>query len=79
MRNGPGMFEVGDTHYHHWFDGLALVHSFTILNGKLYHYSAIGYSYTQLYTFMCTCTSTNVEETLVVKCVLKMLMGEIVF
>lgn len=35
VRNGPGLFEVGDTEYKHWFDGLALLHSFTIADGKL--------------------------------------------
>ena len=33
LRNGPGMFEIGDTKYSHWFDGQALLHSFTIVNG----------------------------------------------
>jgi len=33
LRNGPGMFEIGDTRFKHWFDGLALLHSFTIANG----------------------------------------------
>ena len=33
LRNGPGMFEVGNTKHSHWFDGLALLHSFTIANG----------------------------------------------
>ena len=34
IRNGPGRFEVGDTKYGHLFDGLALIHSFTIDQGK---------------------------------------------
>lgn len=33
IRNGPGMFEVGDTKYHHWFDGHALLHNFVINKG----------------------------------------------
>ena len=33
LHNGPGMFEIGDTEHTHWFDGLALLHSFTIANG----------------------------------------------
>ena len=33
IRNGPGLFEVGDTKYSHLFDGLALLHSFTIDKG----------------------------------------------
>ena len=33
LRNGPGMFEIGDTKYNYWFDGQALLHSFTIVNG----------------------------------------------
>lgn len=39
LRNGPGMHTVGDTKYNHWFDGLALLHSFTFKNGKLLHVS----------------------------------------
>lgn len=30
VRNGPGLFEVGETEYRHWFDGHALLHSFTL-------------------------------------------------
>lgn len=37
LRNGPGMHTIGDTRYNHWFDGLALLHSFTFKNGKLLH------------------------------------------
>lgn len=33
IRNGPGLFEVGDTKYNHLFDGLSLLHSFTINQG----------------------------------------------
>lgn len=28
VKNGPGMFSVGDEQYHHWFDGLALLLEF---------------------------------------------------
>jgi len=31
--NGPGKFEIGDIKHTHWFDGLALLHSFTIASG----------------------------------------------
>jgi carotenoid cleavage dioxygenase-like enzyme len=34
IRNGPGLFEVGNTKYNHLFDGLSLLHSFTINEGK---------------------------------------------
>ena len=33
IRNGPGLFEVGDTKYNHLFDGLSLLHSFTVDQG----------------------------------------------
>lgn len=33
VRNGPGLFSVGETSYNHWFDGMALLHSFSIKNG----------------------------------------------
>jgi len=34
-RNGPGTFVVGEQHYRHWFDGLAMLHKFTFRQGKL--------------------------------------------
>lgn len=33
VRNGPGLFSVGETSYNHWFDGMALLHSFSLKNG----------------------------------------------
>ncbi|KAM8927667.1 carotenoid-cleaving dioxygenase, mitochondrial-like [Pelodytes ibericus] len=33
LRNGPGRFEFGEDSYNHWFDGMALLHKFTIENG----------------------------------------------
>ncbi|KFP90818.1 PREDICTED: beta,beta-carotene 15,15'-monooxygenase [Apaloderma vittatum] len=39
IRNGPGMHTIGDTQYNHWFDGLALLHSFTFKNGEVYYRS----------------------------------------
>ncbi|XP_019391479.1 PREDICTED: beta,beta-carotene 15,15'-dioxygenase [Crocodylus porosus] len=39
LRNGPGMHTVGETRYNHWFDGLALIHSFTFKNGEVYYRS----------------------------------------
>jgi carotenoid cleavage dioxygenase-like enzyme len=38
IRNGPGQFEVGATPIRHWFDGLAMLHSFQIADGGV-HYS----------------------------------------
>lgn len=34
LRNGPGMHTVGESTYNHWFDGLALLHSFAIRDGE---------------------------------------------
>ncbi|KAM7057946.1 beta,beta-carotene 15,15'-dioxygenase [Molossus nigricans] len=39
LRNGPGMHTVGETRYNHWFDGLALLHNFTIRDGEVYYRS----------------------------------------
>ncbi|XP_069463202.1 beta,beta-carotene 15,15'-dioxygenase isoform X2 [Ambystoma mexicanum] len=39
LRNGPGMHSVGETAYNHWFDGLALLHSFTIKDGDVHYRS----------------------------------------
>lgn len=35
IRNGPGSFKVGEQQYRHWFDGLAMLHKFSIQNGKV--------------------------------------------
>ncbi|KAI7814110.1 beta,beta-carotene 15,15'-dioxygenase [Triplophysa rosa] len=39
LRNGPGLFSVGDTSYRHWFDGMALIHSFTFKDGGVFYKS----------------------------------------
>ncbi|KAE8608289.1 hypothetical protein XENTR_v10011450 [Xenopus tropicalis] len=39
LRNGPGIHKVGEMHYNHWFDGLALLHSFTFKNGEVHYRS----------------------------------------
>ncbi len=35
LRNGPGTFQVGGRRYRHWFDGLAMLHRFTISDGRV--------------------------------------------
>jgi len=35
LRNGPGKFEVGPHRYRHWFDGLAMLHRFSIAGGAV--------------------------------------------
>ncbi|KTG35170.1 hypothetical protein cypCar_00013826 [Cyprinus carpio] len=35
LRNGPGKFEFGNQHYNHWFDGMALMHRFQIVDGHV--------------------------------------------
>lgn len=35
LRTGPAKFEVGDTAYRHWFDGLAMLHRFAFSNGAI--------------------------------------------
>ncbi|XP_060110342.1 beta,beta-carotene 15,15'-dioxygenase [Heteronotia binoei] len=39
IRNGPGMHKIGEMEYNHWFDGMALLHSFTIKNGEVFYRS----------------------------------------
>ncbi|CAN9506137.1 unnamed protein product [Ophioblennius macclurei] len=39
LRNGPGIFTVGETSYNHWFDGLAIMNSFAIKDGEVTHRS----------------------------------------
>uniref|UniRef100_A0A0N4Z7P8 Beta,beta-carotene 15,15'-monooxygenase n=1 Tax=Parastrongyloides trichosuri TaxID=131310 RepID=A0A0N4Z7P8_PARTI len=35
VRNGPGMFDIGDTSYKHWFDGMAYIQKYAIEDGKM--------------------------------------------
>lgn len=35
IRNGPGAFEIGDERVTHWFDGLAMLRSYTIADGTV--------------------------------------------
>lgn len=35
VRNGPGTFRVGEQQYRHWFDGLAMLHRFTVAGGQV--------------------------------------------
>jgi len=35
VRTGPARFEVGDTKYNHWFDGLAMLHRFAFADGRV--------------------------------------------
>ncbi|WP_250008279.1 carotenoid oxygenase family protein [Actinoplanes sp. M2I2] len=35
VRNGPALYEVGSTTMRHWFDGLAMLHLFTIGEGQV--------------------------------------------
>jgi carotenoid cleavage dioxygenase-like enzyme len=35
LRNGPGTFQVGERRYRHWFDGLAMLHRFTVSGGRV--------------------------------------------
>lgn len=34
LRNGPGIMEVGEDRYQHWFDGLSVLQSFKIQDGE---------------------------------------------
>jgi carotenoid cleavage dioxygenase-like enzyme len=35
VRNGPGMYEIGERTFEHWFDGLAMLHAFTFRGGRV--------------------------------------------
>ncbi|XP_034164301.1 beta,beta-carotene 15,15'-dioxygenase isoform X1 [Pangasianodon hypophthalmus] len=39
LRNGPGLFSIGNMSYNHWFDGMSLIHSFTFKQGDVYYRS----------------------------------------
>jgi len=43
FRNGPGRFEVGARSYNHWFDGLAMLHAFTLKGGSVGSGGSVGY------------------------------------
>ena len=36
LRNGPGMFKIGETEYKHWFDGLAYIQRYHFQDGKVW-------------------------------------------
>ncbi|XP_030620643.1 beta,beta-carotene 15,15'-dioxygenase [Chanos chanos] len=48
LRNGPGLFSLGETTYNHWFDGMALIHSFTFKDGEVYYRSKFLKSHTYM-------------------------------
>jgi len=35
IRNGPGMFNIGDKRVNHWFDAMGCLHKFDIVEGKV--------------------------------------------
>ncbi len=35
LRTGPARFEVGEQKMRHWFDGLAMLHRFSVIDGKV--------------------------------------------
>src|SRR3954470_13359172 len=35
VRTGPAKFEVGERSLNHWFDGLAMLHAFTVRDGDV--------------------------------------------
>jgi beta,beta-carotene 9',10'-dioxygenase len=35
LRTGPAKFEIGEQHMRHWFDGLAMLHRFTVSGGRV--------------------------------------------
>ncbi len=35
IRTGPAKFEVGERRFNHWFDGLAMLHRFSFLDGRV--------------------------------------------
>src|SRR5690349_3413316 len=37
LRNGPGAWKFDGSEVHHWFDGMALVHSFEIEDGRVHY------------------------------------------
>ena len=39
IRNGPGKFNIGKDKLRHWFDGLALLHRFSIADGQVSYYN----------------------------------------
>lgn len=41
FRNGPGVLNIGDTWYNHLFDGMAVLHKFTIKGGEAFYRSRI--------------------------------------
>lgn len=42
LRNGPGMYEIGDDTYKHWFDGLAYPQRYHFQDGKVEKREKLG-------------------------------------
>lgn len=59
LRNGPGRFDVGDQRYNHWFDGLAMLHRFTVADGRVSY--ANRYLHSQDYTASITDGAINMR------------------
>ena len=50
VRNGPARFEAGEQHMRHWFDGLAMLHRFTLDAGRVSY--ANKYVRSPAYTYL---------------------------
>jgi beta,beta-carotene 9',10'-dioxygenase len=46
LRTGPAQFEVGQESYRHWFDGLAMLHRFSIADGAVSYANRFLHSHT---------------------------------
>ena len=61
-RNGPGMLDIGDATFGHWFDGMGLLHKYSIKDGKPYTYphTYINTYMLMLYTYILTYTYIHI-------------------
>ncbi len=60
VRNGPALFEAGNTKLGHWFDGYGMLHGFMITNSTIYYQS----KFTQSEEYLNSKESGKVENTI---------------
>ena len=60
VRNGPALFEAGNTKLCHWFDGYGMLHGFTLADGMAYYQS----KFIQSQEYLNSKESGKVEKTI---------------
>ncbi|KAG7270174.1 hypothetical protein CRUP_006097, partial [Coryphaenoides rupestris] len=67
LRNGPGIFSVGESSYNHWFDGMSLIHSFTFSNefGTMVYPDPCKNIFSRAFTHLCNAIPDFTDNNLI--------------